>query len=216
MNRKFASCAFLLLTLACTAQQPPSAVPATGSAPPANTSAELNSVLSQLEQTAHTTSLDLAHLRIEKWKGDKAFKQEATSKAESLERNMTAALPGMVANVRAAPASMAPALKLYRNLNVVYDVLATVAELAGAFGPKDEFRALAADVEAIDSARRSLADLLERTAAAQDAELVRLRAQSRPAPPAEVKKIVIDDNQPAPKPRKKKPTKPPTAEAKPQ
>ncbi|MCI0353191.1 MAG: hypothetical protein L0Z53_27550 [Acidobacteriales bacterium] len=216
MNCKLATCAFLLLALVCTAQQPAPGELATNSAAPANISAEMNSVLTQLEQAAHTTSLDLAHLRIEKWKGDRAFKQDATSKTESLERNMTAALPGMVANVRAAPGSMAPALKLYRNLNVVYDVLASVAELAGAFGPKDEFRALAADLEAIDTARRSLVDLLERTAAAQDAELVRLRTQSRPAPPSEVKKIVIDDNQPAPKPRKKKPAKPPTAEAKPQ
>jgi hypothetical protein len=215
MNTKFASCAFLLLALACVAQpgvpgQPPQN-PASPTGP-----ADVNSVLAQLEQAAHTTSLDLAHLRVEKWKADRPSKDDAASKADSLEKNLTAAFPGMVAGVRAAPGNMAPALKLYRNLNVVYDVLATVAELAGAFGSKEEFRALAADLEAIDSSRRALADALEQTAAAQDAELIRLRNQTRPAPPQEVKKIVIDDNQPAPKPRKKKPVKPTASNPKPQ
>jgi hypothetical protein len=215
MNTKFASCAFLLLALACVAQP---GVPGQSPQNPASPTgpADVNSVLAQLEQAAHTTSLDLAHLRVEKWKADRPSKDDAASKADSLEKNLTAAFPGMVAGVRAAPGSMAPALKLYRNLNVVYDVLATVAEMAGAFGSKEEFRALAADLEAIDSSRRALADALEQTAAAQDAELIRLRTQARPAPPQEVKKIVIDDNQPAPKPRKKKPVKPPTPAPNPQ
>jgi hypothetical protein len=208
------SCALLLLAVAGVAQQSTSGDFSQN--PPASNAGDFNTVLGPIEQAANATSLDLAHLRIEKWKGDKAFKADTASKAASLERNLTAALPEMVANVRAAPGSMAPALKLYRNLNVVYDVLATVAESAGAFGPKDEFRTLATDLEAIDTARRALVDALERNAAAQDAELTRLRSQSRSTPSSsEVKKIVIDDNQPAPKPRKKKPVKaPPPPEAK--
>src|SRR5215475_6831662 len=142
------SCALLLLAAASIAQQSTSSDLSQN--PPATTSGDFSTVLGPIEQAANTTSLDLAHLRIEKWKGDKSFKADTGSKAASLERNLTAALPEMVAGVRAAPTSMAPALKLYRNLNVVYDVLATVVESAGAFGPKDEFRALAADLDAID------------------------------------------------------------------
>ena len=173
-------------------------------------------MLSELEQAAHSTSLDLAHLRIDKWKTDRPSKDDAASKASSLERNLTSALPEMITAVRTAPGTMAPALKLYRNLNVVYDVLATVAESAGAFGNKDEFRALATDLEAIDSSRRALVDALEQTAAAHDAELIKLRNQAKPAPSSEVKKIVVDDNQPAPKPRKKKAVRPPLPAANPQ
>ena len=201
MERMLASCCLLLLAVTSAAQQQSS----TQGGP-----ADLTSALAQLEQSAQTTSLDLAHLRIEKWKGEKSFKQDAQEKASSLEKNLTAALPEMISGVRNAPGTLAPALKLYRNMNVVYDVLASLTESAGAFGPKEEFRALATDTESIDSARRSLADALEAMAAAQDAELARARAQSRPAT-SEVKKIVVDDNQPAPKPaRKKKPAKAPT------
>lgn len=210
---QFASCALLLWGWACAAAQQ---VPAQSPQSSTIASADVSSVLAQLEQAAHTTSLDLAHLRIDKWKTDRPSKDDALSKAGSLERNLTAALPEMIAGVRAAPGTLAPTLKLYRNLNVVYDVLATVAESAGAFGNKDEFRALAADLEAIDSSRRALADALEQTAAAHDAELIKLRGQGKSAPSSDVKKIVIDDNEPAPKPRKKKSTKPPVPATNPQ
>jgi hypothetical protein len=207
---KFASCALLLWGWACaTAQQIPAQPPQSSTIAPA----DINPMLAQLEQAAHTTSLDLAHLRIEKWKTDRPLKDDATSKAQSLERNLASALPEMITAVRAAPGSITPALKLYRNLNVVYDVLATVAESAGAFGSKEEFRALAADLEAIDSTRRTLADALEQKAAAHDAELIKLRNQSKPAASSDVRKIVIDDNDPAPKPRKKKVPKPPAPAA---
>jgi predicted RNase H-like HicB family nuclease len=199
-----ASCV-LLIALACVSAQqqpvPQADLPQNNPAPVGT--ADLSSTLPQLEQAANATALDLAHLRVEKWKGDRPVKEDAASKAESLEKNLTAALPSMISGVRAAPGSLGPGLKLYRNLNAVYDVLTSVAESAGAFGSKDEFRALAADLDSIDSARRALADALENLAAARDAELARLRTQSRPAA-SEVKKIVIDDNQPAPKPTRKK------------
>lgn len=193
---------FCWVLLACTfaaAQQQGQPSPANSPTPGAG----LTSILATLEQAAQTTSLDLAHLRIEKWKGDRAVKDDAAAKTESLERNLTGALPGMIAAVRQNPSQLGPALKLYRNLNAVYDVLAFVAEAAGAFAPKDEFRALAADLQEIDSARRALADTLENMATAQDMELARLRSQSRPASSSEVKKIIVDDSQPAPKPASK-------------
>src|SRR5262245_51897646 len=154
MKLSLVSCALLLLAVTSGAQQSTSSDLSQNQ--PATTNGDFSTVLGPVEQAANATSLDLAHLRIEKWKGDRAFKADTASKAASLERNLTSALPEMVASVRAAPTSMAPALRLYRNLNVVYDVLATVAESAGAFGPKDEFRTLAADLEAIDSAPRAL------------------------------------------------------------
>jgi hypothetical protein len=214
MKPMLRSCCFLLLACVCAAAQlpgQPSPTSATAAAaapaPGAQISGGLIALLAPLERAAHTTSLDLAHLRIEKWKGDRAVKDDAAAKTESLERNLTAALPGMVEAVRANPNNLAPALKLYRNLNAVYDVLAFVAEAAGAFAPKDEFRALAADLQEIDTSRRALADALESMAAAQDQEMARLRAQIQ-ATPTEVKKIVVDDNEPAPKPAPKRRKRP--------
>jgi len=209
---------WLLFLVSAAAQQQPvrPATPPPGATVPAS-GGDLNSILNQLEQAAQTTSLDLAHLRIEKWKGERSVKEDAKSKADSLENNLTAALPSMISAARSAPDTLAPALKLYRNMNVVYDVLVTVTESAGAFGNKDEFRALASDTDAIDTARRALADFLEARAAAQDAELARARTQARPAADTGVKKIVIDDTEPAPKKptRKKKPASPPPKPATP-
>jgi hypothetical protein len=200
---------FLLLTLMqVAAQQQPTAsnVSPQGTPVPTGT-ADFNSVLSQLEQSAQTTSLDLAHLRIEKWKGERSTKEEAQSKADSLEKNLSAALPAMISAVRNAPGTLAPALKLYRNMNVVYDVLVSVTE------SKAEFKALAADTDAVDEVRRALADVLESMAATQDAELARARTQSRPTS-STVKKIVVDENEPVHKPvRKKKSAAPPAAPA---
>jgi hypothetical protein len=209
------SCCLLLACMLAAAQQPsPTSASAVATAPSVG-AGSLTALLAPLERAAQTTSLDLAHLRIEKWKGDRAVKDDAAAKTESLERNLTAALPGMVEAVRANPNTLAPALKLYRNLNAVYDVLAFVTEAAGAFAPKDEFRALAGDLQEIDTSRRALADALESMAAAQDQEVLRLRTQIQ-ATPTEVKKIVVDDAEPAPKPapkRRKKaaPANPPPA-----
>jgi hypothetical protein len=208
------SCCLLMACVYAAAQQPGQPSPtstatAAASVPAAPVSGGLIVLLAPLERAAHTTSLDLAHLRIEKWKGDRAVKEDAAAKTESLERNLTGALPGMVEAVRANPNNLAPGLKLYRNLNAVYDVLAFVAEAAGAFAPKDEFRALAADLQEIDTSRRALADALENMASAQDQEVARLRAQIQAAT-TEVKKIVVDDTEPAPKPKPKRKKKPST------
>lgn len=194
----------LLACVWAAAQQPGQSSATTAVATPASISGSLSALLPALERAAQTTNLDLAHLRIEKWKGDRAVKEDAAAKTESLERNLSGALPGMIEAVRANPNSLAPALKLYRNLNAVYDVLAFVAEAAGAFAPKDEFRALAADLQEIDSSRRALADALENMATAHDQELIRLRTQAQGSTPGEVKKIVVDDNEPAPKPAAKR------------
>jgi hypothetical protein len=178
--------------------------------------------LSQLEQMAQETLGDLSHVRIEKWKVDARDKDQAQSNSESLRRNLTAALPTLIQNVRANPSSLAANVKLYRNLNAVYDVLSSFTESTGAFGSKDDYNALARDTSNIDGIRRALADQLEQMAAAQDEQLNRLtaqihaqQAQAAAAPP---KRVIVDDNAPTPKKpaTKKKPAAPTTKASTPQ
>jgi hypothetical protein len=144
-------------------------------------------------------------MRIEKWKADGASKQQAQANADSLQRNLTSALPGLIDGFRAAPQDLNAGFKLYRNLNALYDVLASFTEAAGAFGPKNEYEALAQQVMVIDSVRRGLADNLEALASSTQAELNRLRARvqtlQQAAPAAPPKKVIVDDAEPA----KKKP-----------
>jgi peptidoglycan hydrolase CwlO-like protein len=117
--------------------------------------------------------------------------------------------------VRANPSSLAAQFKLYRNLNALFDVLSTMTEAAGTFGPKNEYETLAGELNNFEQARIALANRLQNSTAQQDAEIARLRtavlqaqaaAQAAQAqiPP---KKIVVDDNAPAKKkttPTKKK------------
>jgi hypothetical protein len=159
-------------------------------------------MLGQLQQAAQQTASDLGKLKIDKWKADGSIKQESQSNATSLQRNLTAALPELIQKAQAAPQEFAPSFRLYRNLNVVYDVFALTAENAGAFGPKDQYEPLAADARTLDQIRRQMADRLDWLAGIKDAQVKQLRQQlvaaqqPKPAPPKE-------EPTPAKKPAKK-------------
>jgi hypothetical protein len=171
---------------------------------------DLQNTLAKVDQSAQAAAMDIAKLRIDKWKADSGEKRQAQSNAESLQRNMTAALPTLTSAVRTAPQDVAANFKLYRNLSALNDVLKSLTESAGAFGPKQDFESLAQYAQTFDDYRRTLGDYVENLAAAKETELNRLRsqvraAQSTPAPPP--KKVIVDDDQPAPKKKatKKKP-----------
>jgi hypothetical protein len=182
---------------------------------PAPIAVDLQNTLAKIDQTAQAAALDVARLRIEKWKTDARDKQQLQATADSLERNMTSALPTLTSAARNAPQDVAVNFKLYRNLNALNDVLRTLAESAGAIGPKQEFESLSQYGQAFDEYRRSLGDYTENLAVAKEAELNRLRTQARAAqaaPSPAPKKVIIDDDEPAPKKKantKKKPASQP-------
>jgi len=193
----------LAVDLAIFAQGP---VPATPPAPAATVSASAILLqLDRLQSAASQTNSELAYLRIEKWKADTNSKQEAQSNADSIQRNLAEALPALIGAVRSAPQDVSAQFKLYRNLNALYDVLASLTESAGAFGPKNDYEALARQLGVIDSVRRSLGDNLEALTASTQTELNQLRTQvqtlqqkAAAAPPVAPKKVIVDDNE-APK-----------------
>jgi hypothetical protein len=172
---------------------------------------DLNPILSQLSQVVEQSRVDLARLRVEKWKADSNIKRQAESNVESVQRNLTAALPAIVQQVRSNPGSVAATFKLYRNLNALYDVMMSLTETAGAFGPKDEYQGLGNDTANLDNLRRSLANQAEAMAAARDAEVAQLQARMRQAATAAAaappKKIVVDENETEKKPKKSTSTK---------
>ncbi len=188
---------------------PPNTAKQPAPGPVANIQAPLSEIttsLPQLSQAIENARVDLARLRIERWKTDSNTKRQAQANAESLQRNMTAALPAIMDQVRANPGSIAAAFKLYRNVNALYDVMSSLTESAGAFGPKEEYQALANDAGQLDNLRRSLADRVEAMAGARDAQIAQLEARARAAAAAAAtppKKIVIDDTESAKKPAKK-------------
>jgi len=184
---------------------------ATAAAPSAVMPSDLAAAISQVERATHAAAGDLGAMHVDRWKTTGDVKQQTEQNVQSLTRNMKAALPGMVQQVRATPASMAAQFKLYRNLNALYDVFSSVTESAGAFGPKGDYDALANDLGAFDQARRALADRIEAFSQQQDSELTRLRSVQQAAAasvPVQTRKIVVDDSTPAKKSAKKRPAKP--------
>jgi chromosome segregation ATPase len=168
--------------------------------------------LDRLQTASSQARLDLGRLRIDKWKADGESKRQAQSNADSVERNLTSALPGLIDAVRAAPQDLNAEFKLYRNLNALYDVFASLTESAGAFGPRSDYEALAQQVDTFDSVRRNLADTLEQLTSSTQSEIAQLRSQVRTyqqaaaTAPTPVKKVVVDDTAPTKKPvHKKKP-----------
>jgi hypothetical protein len=169
----------------------------------------LFSDLDRLQSAASEANADIARMHIDKWKADGGIKQQSQAHAASLQRNLTTALPGLIADVRQSPQNLTAEFKLYRNLNALYDVLASFTEAAGAFGPKNDYDALAQQLDTIDSTRRALGDRLESMAAQTQTELTQLRAQvhtlqQAAVPPPPPKKVVVDNSETAKKPTHKK------------
>jgi hypothetical protein len=175
-------------------------------------------LLTQIQATARTTTADVSLLTVRRWKVGNDVKDDAQAKAEAIQRNLTVAMPTIVSQIQAAPNDFAANFKLYRTLGVLYDVLASLTESAGAFGSKSEFQPLAADLNQIDQTRRALGDRLETLAGAKDAEIARLQTlakSAKVATSAQPKKVIVDDDEK--KPAKKTPAKkkPPTTAATP-
>jgi hypothetical protein len=107
--------------------------------------------------------------------------------------------------VRGAPQSLAPNFKLYRTINAMYDVLASLGESAGAFGKREEYETLAPHIAALDDSRRTYGDVLQQMAATADNRIALAQQQAQAAaavqPP---KKIIVDDSEPSPAPPRKK------------
>src|SRR5512133_1636382 len=90
------------------------------------TNASLSATLPQLLRAAENARVDLARVRVDKWKADSSVKQQTAANIESLQRNLSGALPTLVTAAQQNPSSLNASFKLYRNVNVLYDVLGSV------------------------------------------------------------------------------------------
>jgi len=155
-------------------------------------------LLAQIQSAGRTTTADVSLLSIRRWKVASDTRNDAATKAEAIQRNLTTALPTIVAEVQNSPNDFAANFKLYRNLDVLYDVLASLAESVGAFGSKSEFETMAGDLDRIDKVRRALGERLDALSASKDAEIARLQTQLKAAKAttasAQPKKVVVDDD----------------------
>lgn len=189
--------------------------------PPA--AADLSAILLQVQQATSSTNVNIGKLRIERWKTDSDQKQQLQQIAESLQKNIANAVPGMVTDVQSSRGSVVASFKLYHNLNVLYENLNYLADVAGSLGKKEEFEPLSADCAALESARKNLSIYIEQAAVRLESAnraLTNSATQARQAPgtPVNGKKVVVidEDEKPAKKPvkpTKKKTSSPPATSA---
>lgn len=185
---------------------------------------DLNAIMLQVQQATSSASMNIGKLRIEKWRTDSGQRQQLQQVADSLQKNIANAVPGLINDVSGSKGSALASFKLYHNLNVLYEFLSGLADAAGSLGKREEYEPLAADAAAIDTARQNLSTYIEQTVG-------KLETANRPPAgttpvqshqPGTVvpgrKVVVIDETDPPPpkksaKPTKKKASTPPAAPA---
>jgi hypothetical protein len=177
---------------------------APASAPSQPVSPELNAIIADVQRTAVSSNGDLGKLRIEKWKTDGAQKQQMQKVAESLQRNINNAIPGLISDLQADPNSVSKAFKLYHNLNVLYEFMSPLAEVTSEYGKREEYEPLAKDAAALDKVRQDLSDYVEKTATTLDAQVKRAATTTSPQATAsqQPKKVIVDDDTPPKKTKK--------------
>src|SRR5438270_6837823 len=190
---------YLLSAFLSTAQAAPKGQAAAGPPVSYTSVSQLNMLLSQVEQAAQATAVDLARLRIERWKTDSSTKRQTQANVESVQRNLQNALPEIINQLRASPEDLTATFRPYRNLDVLFDVFGSLVEAAGAFGSKDEFQSLSNDLSGLETARRSLAERMENLTTSKESVLAHLRAQVKVSanPPAPPYKVIVHDTEPA-------------------
>jgi hypothetical protein len=176
------------------AVQPPQQTQPPSNAQPVQ--ANLNLIIAQVQKAAIATNGDLGKLRIEKWKTDSDQKDQLQKMADSIQRNVTYAIPGLINDVESSRGSMSATFKLYHNITIVYEYLSSLTDAAGALGKKEEYEPLASDAAALDAARQNLSTYIEQTA-------TQLESRARhPAPPAGSASASAAPSQPTPTPPK--------------
>jgi hypothetical protein len=175
----------------------------------------LDEILTRVQQASQATSGDLARLHIDKWRAESDQKEQLQKIADSLNRNLTKAVPGLIGEVQSSRGSVSTTFRLYHNINVVYEYLNSLTDAAGSLGRREEYDPLNRDASAVNSARQELSNYIEQAASTMEARL-RPTPTPTPAPQADAtpRKIVVDDHPKSVTPKKKK-TSSPTPQASP-
>jgi hypothetical protein len=171
---------------------------------------DLNTILLQVQKATSSANVNLGKLRIEKWKTDSQQKQQMQQVADSLQKNISNAVPGLISDVQTSRGGALASFKLYHNLNVVYEFLSSMAEAAGAYGKKEEYQPLEGDATALDTVRQNLSTYIEQATGKLEAEnraaANALQARQGPGTLVPGKKVVVIDEDTPPR-KKTKPTK---------
>ncbi|HET9181403.1 MAG TPA: hypothetical protein VFP59_04665 [Candidatus Angelobacter sp.] len=204
MKSSLAAILFLLLSVPLAAQSRGRA-----QFTPART--DLESTLLDLDRASATTFTDISHMHIDRWKGgwksgfttSNAHKNHAEDAAGALQRNLRGPLPDMIRTALNAHGSLAPTFKVYEDLSLVCETLDTLLMVTEEYGNrKDEYVPLAIDFNNLARLRRSLSSyIMQRASAADNGGMGGSPAAFNSYDSSVTgmpRKIIIDDDAPAP------------------
>ncbi|CAN5399343.1 hypothetical protein BH10ACI4_BH10ACI4_12320 [soil metagenome] len=120
-------------------------------------------------------------IRLDKWKASEAVRDEADANRNSIQKDLDATLPGLLASADAAPNSVVAVLPAYRNVEALYDVLLRIAAAAHMSAPTQQSGVLDAAMLSLDSGRRGLAERIQISAAAAEKQVGDLQASLKAA-----------------------------------
>jgi hypothetical protein len=201
-SSKIAVLTLLVVSGACVGAARGQAAPA---APPPGAVFPIASLRPALANVQNT----IANLGVSRWKAPAETRAAVQQDIGSMQRDLNATLPGLVAQAEANPTALSSAFAVFRNLDALYDVLLRVTETAALAGSGSDAGSLEDARAGLEDGRDKLGNWLLQSITAQDAQVVHLQtalaAHPAAAPAAAPTKGVIDDGPENPKPRKKKP-----------
>jgi hypothetical protein len=143
----------------------------------ANARPDLMSALLQLDRATAATNSDISHLQIGKWKGgwktgfttSNTHKNKAGQAAQSLQRNLTGALPQLIREAINSHGALAPTFKVYEDVSLVVQTLDSLLDIAQEYGTKREYQPLIGDYNTLARTRRTISTYIQQRAEAIDA-----------------------------------------------
>src|SRR6185312_14184384 len=96
LHSRYIAAATVVLASIVSAQVEPAGQQTVAAPVPYASLSQVSSLLAQLEQQSQATQVDLAKLRIDRWKTDSNSKKQAQSNVESVGRNLHDALPAIM------------------------------------------------------------------------------------------------------------------------
>jgi hypothetical protein len=200
---------FLSGMCVCAAQVPATA-PTAGSAAAGASAGKSPSAM--MQPGIDAVKQALAVVKVDKWKTAGPMKDETATNIGSIQRDVDATLPGLLATADGAPDSVTKVFPAYRNVDALYDVLLRVTTVGRTSAPTQESAALSQALLSLDDGRRGLAERVQDGAMAGEKQVVDLRAQLKAMPaPVVAAAPVCPTTTPAKKPATKKPAAKPAA-----
>jgi hypothetical protein len=160
----------------------------------------LHSALNQVNQT-------IANLNISHWKAPGEVRSATQQNIDSIERDLSSTLPGLLTQADANPGLVSVVFPVYRNIDALYDVLLRVSQTASLSAPSNEAASIVSALNQLESARTRLGDSILANSKNTETKLTDLQTAIQKAAAAQAAtppKTVIVDNGPAKTTRHKK------------